>query len=106
MLHQAKSKQALEGRLEVDAVPQPGREYIAQAEADEAGANSTLTRAATISTPLPDLFNNRVGRKNASGSEDSTSKTDAEEPESTDSDGKTTPPRRRFLDRIVGKRGG
>lgn len=104
MLQQAKTKQVLEGRLEIDAVPQPGREYVASGSPDQAPVNSSLTRSATISNPLPELFNDRVGRKNASNSEDATTRSDVEGAESTDSAGKSTPPTRRFLDRIVGKR--
>ncbi|MBL9124111.1 MAG: flagellar basal body P-ring protein FlgI [Planctomycetaceae bacterium] len=62
MLQQAKSHQGLEGRLEVDAVPQPGREYTLPASLEPA-AGGTLTQSATISNPLPDLYNSRVGKK-------------------------------------------
>jgi flagellar basal body P-ring protein FlgI len=59
-LQQAKTAGALAGRLEVDAVPQPGRRYdreVQQASAESVDAAVGDDEAAfEIATPLPDLF--------------------------------------------------
>lgn len=53
VLQQAKHKQALSSRLEVDALPQPGREY--DANRDETDGQPGPRRP-IVSNPLPDLF--------------------------------------------------
>jgi hypothetical protein len=103
MLQQAKSHQALEGRLEVDAVPQPGREYTIRDSLETTADGSNMTRSATISNPLPDLFNSRVSKKR-SGNKDS-----RDEPSGLDSageSGKSDPTGVGLLDRIKGWRPG
>jgi hypothetical protein len=50
-LQQAKQKHALTSRLEVDAIPEPGRTYDR-----EAGEPGSASRQPVISNPLPDLF--------------------------------------------------
>ena len=103
LLQQAKSHQALEGRLEVDAVPQPGREYTLPASLEPAAEGSNLTRSAIISNPLPDLFNSRVGKKRPG------QKSSRSEPSRLDSAGdseKSDPTGVGLLDRIKGWRPG
>lgn len=109
-LQQAKKRHALEGRLEVDAVPQPGREYMIAAEVDADEATGPMTRSATISNPLPDLFNSRVGRKK-SGEGDELGRGDSAAAGALDDEddpktAKSGVPRRGLLDRMTGRRRG
>ena len=59
-LQQAKAAEALSGRFEVDALPQPGRRFdreVQQASAESDGAEPDGEQAEfEIATPLPDLF--------------------------------------------------
>lgn len=52
-LQQAKLKKCLSSRLEIDALPQPGREYTSHSPGGEPGRSG---RQPVVSTPLPDLF--------------------------------------------------
>jgi hypothetical protein len=60
-LQQAKASNSLAGRLEIDALPEPGRRYdrdVQQASAETESSTEAGGKEAEfeIATPLPDLF--------------------------------------------------
>ena len=66
-LLQAKQKRALGGRLEVDAIPEPGRAYERDKEIGDPGSGE---RSPTVSNPLPDLFRSASGETKSADSDD------------------------------------
>ncbi|MBX9789166.1 MAG: flagellar basal body P-ring protein FlgI [Pirellulales bacterium] len=67
-LQQARAQKALTGRLEVDAVPQPGRAYDLKAPADEENQGDegdAESGVPVVSNPTPELFSTRLSKTDA-----------------------------------------
>ena len=67
-LQQAKAQKALTGRLEVDAIPQPGRAYDVDLSPDEEEDEDTLDDnpgRPVVSNPTPELFSTKLSKTDA-----------------------------------------
>lgn len=102
ILQQAKEKQLLTCRLEVDAVPEGGRFYRYrrgdEAEGQLAGEESAGTGVA-VTSPLPDLFPKRAGRRAGEARAEAPAEPDEDEASSPEKKGR---PVRRALGKLRG----
>jgi hypothetical protein len=106
-LQEAKNAGALPSRLEVDALPEAGREY--ERVADEEGTpgakgvngEEQQTVKATPASPAPDLFYHKgtSGSSTEEARKSKSDKEDAEEPDSSDE----SKPKKGFFAKILGR---
>ncbi|HUY34151.1 MAG TPA: flagellar basal body P-ring protein FlgI [Pirellulales bacterium] len=91
-LQQAKATHALEGRLEIDALPQGGRTYDRNSE-DEADDAEDGDRKLTVYNPLPGLFARGPGKNEPQRRRKGRKK--------RSDNGKKDAPKRSFLDKLT-----
>jgi flagellar basal body P-ring protein FlgI len=121
LLQQAKSKQALTSRFEVDALPKAGRRYYRDANGEELNADPNAEEVGesgsdfVVGNPQPDLFTNQLEKKKrpklategeaTATDEGDTSVESESEEENSEEEAQKTGPLRSFFGKMTGQAG-